>query len=48
MDGCLLSDNINEEIFKNYVQLFNVKILLLSQDFWSNNYSKLYVNKIYN
>jgi len=43
LDGCLLSQCFLEEIFKNYVELFNVKILLMIQDFWIKNFSKLYV-----
>lgn len=43
MDGCLLSEKFPEEIFKNFTISFNKNILLLIQDFWNKNNSKLYV-----
>jgi len=43
MDGCLLLEQFPEEIFKNFTEIFNKKILLLIQEFWNKYYSNLYV-----
>lgn len=41
LDACLLQQEINEDIFKNYCKIFSAKIINLIEEYWNNNFSEL-------
>jgi hypothetical protein len=48
LDGILLLEKLEEEIFKNYCNITNRKILELIENYWKENFVELTVNYLYN